>query len=72
MIDHHFIDDPEPPHYIHYNLVFSEKTREVISLPAPSLFDFHARHGYAIMPNDIIAYKKELAAAENEAQPWDA
>jgi hypothetical protein len=66
MIVHHFIDDPEPPHYYRYNLVFSEVSREVISLPAPSLFDANAMNGY------IIAYKNELAVAENEVQPWDA
>jgi hypothetical protein len=65
MIDHHLIDEPEPPQYICYNLVFSERTRDIISLPAPSLFDSHARNGYTIMPADITAYM-------NEVQQWDA
>ena len=55
MIDHHFIDNPEPRHHSRYNLVFSEDSREITSLPAPYLFDSNPRHGYVIMPNDIIA-----------------
>jgi hypothetical protein len=39
MRDHHFLDTPEPPHNIRYNLVFSEDTRDIIPLPAPALFD---------------------------------
>jgi hypothetical protein len=72
MIDHHFIDNPEPPHHILYNLVFSEDTSDIILLPTPSLFDSHARNGYTVIPPDITAYRNELAAAENEAQAWDA
>jgi hypothetical protein len=72
MTDHHFIDEPEPPQYIRYNLIFSERTRDIIPLPAPSLFDSHARNGYTIMPADITAYRNELAAAEDEVQQWDA
>jgi hypothetical protein len=69
MRDHHFLDAPEPPHHIHYNLVFSEDT---ILLPAPALFDSHARNGYTVMPPDIIAYRNALAVAEDGAQDWDA
>ena len=56
IIDHHFIDDPDPPHHIRYNLVFSEDTRDVIPLYAPALFDSHARNGYTVMPSDTVAY----------------
>ena len=72
MRDHHFLDDLEPPHLIHYNLVFSEDTRDIIPLPAPALFDSHARNGYTVMPLDIVAYRNALAAAEEEPQDWDA
>jgi hypothetical protein len=71
MIDHHFIDNPEPPHYICYNLVFSENTRDIIPLPSPSLFDSHARNGYAIMLAEITSYRNELAAVKNEVEQWD-
>ena len=54
-----------------YNLVFSEDTRDIIPLPAPALFDSHARNGYTVMPLDIVAYRNALAAAEEEAQDWD-
>ena len=72
MQDHHFIGAPEPPHHIHYNLVFSEDTRDVIPLHAPALFDFHSRNGYTVMPMDIVAYLNVLAAVEHEARDWDA
>jgi hypothetical protein len=71
MKDHHFIDDPEPPHHIHYKLVFSEDSRDIIPLTAPALFDSHARNGYTIMPEDITAYWNALAAEEDEAPQWD-
>src|SRR6266566_3771641 len=72
MRDHHFLDAPEPPHHIRYNLIFSEDTRDIISLPAPALFDSHARNGYTVMPPDIVAYRNALVAAEDGAQDWDA
>ena len=69
---HQFLDITEPPRDIHYNLVFSEETHDIISLPAPALFDPIARNGYRIMPDDIVAYRNNLAAAEEEPQGWDA
>ena len=53
MVGHDFID--EGPVRFRYNLVFSQGTREVIILPAPTLFDIH-RGRYTIMPKDIYAY----------------
>jgi hypothetical protein len=72
MQDHHFIDAPEPPHHIHYNLVFSDDTHDIIPLPAPTLFDSHAKNRYTILPADIVAYRNALAATEDEVQGWDA
>ena len=71
-IEHHLINAPEPPHHIRYNLVFGEDTHDIISLPAPGLFDSHARNGYTIMPLDITAYRNALAVVEDEAQAWEA
>ena len=57
-MDHHNFTDIESPHTpIPYNLVFSMRTRDVIPLPAPALFDPVARGGYRIMPADIVAYR---------------
>ena len=47
-------------------------TRDIISLPAPALFDSIARGGYRIMPEDSIAYRNNQAAAKEEPQEWDA
>ena len=73
MDHHHFTDDKSPDIPIPYNLVFSIKTRDIIPLPAPALFDSAARGGYRIMPEDIIAYRNAQAAAEaaqEEPQQW--
>jgi hypothetical protein len=53
MVGHNFIDDG--PRRFRYNLVFSQGTREIITLPAPALFDLY-RGKYTIMPEDIYAY----------------
>ena len=65
MIDHHFIDDPEPPHHIRYKLVFSKDSHDTISLPAPTSFDSHAGNGYTITPLDTTVYQSTLAATED-------
>ena len=51
-------------HNFTYNLVFNVRTRDIIPLPAPALFDPVARGGYRIMPADIIAYRNAQAVAE--------
>ena len=63
MEDHQFIAVDYPDIDIPSNLVFSEKTRGIIPLPAPALFDHVARGGYMVMPVDIVAYRNNLVAA---------
>ena len=61
------------PNVYGYNLVFSQATREIITLPAPALFDLQVRGRYFIMPADITNYKNALAAAhDEEIHPWEA
>ena len=71
MQHHQFIASDYPNIPIPYNLVFSENTRDIIPLHAPALFDPIARGGYRIMPANIIAYRNNQAAAEEEPQQWD-
>ena len=71
MDHHHFTDNNSPSIPIPYNLVFSIETRDIIPLPAPAFFDPVARGRYRIMPADIIAYRNDQAAAEEEPQQWD-
>ena len=68
MDHHHFTNIESPNIPIPYNLVFSVRTRDIIPLPAPSLFDHVARGRYMIMPADIIAYRNAQAAAEAAQQ----
>ena len=56
MDHHHFLAHDRPNIASPYNLVYSVRTRDVIPLPAPALFDSVARGGYRIMRADIIAY----------------
>ena len=72
MLHHHFLAHDHSDIAIPYNLVYSVDTRDVIPLPAPALFDSVARGGYRIMPADIIAYRNDQAAAEEEPQQRDA
>ena len=47
------------------------KTRDIIPLHAPALFDPIAKGGYRIMLVNIIAYRNNQAAAEEGPQQWD-
>ena len=67
MSAHQFSDGEDTISNVPYNLVFNVDTRDIILLPAP-MFDSIARAGYKIMPDDIIAYRNNYAAAEEEPQ----
>ena len=54
MVAHDFIRKDNDKRLL-YNLVFSQGTCEIITLPAPSLFDIHSGR-YTIMPDDIYRY----------------
>ena len=54
MVRHDFLDRDNNKR-MSYNLVFSQGTRETITLSAPSLFNLHLGR-YIIMPSDIYAY----------------
>ena len=66
MAHHQCIDSENTTMDVPYNLVFSEITRDVIPLPAPTLFDSIARCGYMIMPEDIVAYQNNQVVAEED------
>ena len=54
MVAHHFINSNDDRRLL-YNLVFSQGTCEIITLPAPSLFNLYSGR-YTIMPDDIYKY----------------
>ena len=54
MVEHKFICCDNEKRLI-YNLVFSEDTFQIITLPAPTLFDIHSGR-YFVLPADIYAY----------------
>ena len=70
MENHHFIARDYPNIPIPYNQVFHVNTHDIITLPAPALFDPIAMGGYRIMPAGIMAYRNNQAA-EEEPQKWD-
>jgi hypothetical protein len=70
MLHHQFLDVEDNTCEFPYNIVFSVRTRDVIPLHAPALFDSIARGGYRIMHADSIAYRNP--PVEEEPQEWDA
>ena len=54
MVAHDFIKKDNNKRLL-YNLVFSQGTCEIITLPASSLFDIHSGR-YTIIPEDISSY----------------
>ena len=54
MVAHKFIRYDEEKRLI-YNLIFIEDTFQIITLPAPALFDIHLGR-YLVLPVDIHAY----------------
>ena len=67
MVAHDFISDDQDKRLI-YNLVFSQKTRQIITLPTPSLFNIHSGT-YLIMPADINAYWERTRSPQPEPEP---
>ena len=66
MKDHQFLAVDYPDIDLPYNLVFRVDTHDVIPLPTPALFDYVARNGYRVMPEDIVAYRNNLAVVKAE------
>ena len=54
MVAHGFLRCDKEKRLI-YNLIFSEDTFQIITLPAPTLFDIHSGR-YFVLPADIHAY----------------
>ena len=67
MVAHDFISKDNDKRLI-YNLVFSQGTCQIITLPAPSLFDIYSG-GYIIMPDDIYAYWERTRSPVPEPEP---
>ena len=67
MVLHDFIREDDDKRLI-YNLVFSEKTCQIITLPAPSLFDIHSGE-YLTMPKDIYANWERTRSPVPEPEP---
>ena len=51
-----------------YNLVFSEVTFQIITLPAPVLFDMHLGR-YIVLPADIHTYREGTRSSPLEPEP---
>ena len=67
MVAHDFLSDDKEKRLI-YNLVFSQKSCHIITLPAPSLFNIHSGR-YIIMPDDIYAYWERTRSLVPEPEP---
>ena len=67
MVAHDFISADKETRLI-YNLVFSQKTCQIITLPAPSLINIHSGT-YLILPEDIYAYWERTRSPVPEPEP---
>jgi hypothetical protein len=67
MVAHDFISKDNDKQLI-YNLVFSQGTCQIITLPAPSLFDIYSGR-YIIMPDDLYAYWERIRSPVPEPEP---
>ena len=67
MIAHKFICYDEEKRLI-YNLIFGEDTFQIITLPAPTLFDIYLGR-YFILPTDIHAYWEGTRSPVPEPEP---
>ena len=67
MVAHDFICDDKEKRLI-YNLVFSKKTCQIITLFAPPLFNIYSGM-YIILPDDIYAYWERTRSPDPEPKP---
>lgn len=67
MVAHDFIGKDDDKRLL-YNLVSSQGTCEIITLPAPSLFNIHSGR-YIIIPNDIYTYLSLTQSPVSEPAP---
>lgn len=67
MVAHDFISDDKDERLI-YDPVFSQKTCQIITLPAPSLFDIQSGR-YLIMPEDTYSYCERMRSPVPELEP---
>ena len=67
MVAHKFIRHDEENILI-YSLVFNENTFQIVTLPAPILFDIHSCR-YFVLPPDIRAYWEGTRSPPCEPEP---
>ena len=67
MVAHKFIRHDEEKRLI-YNLVLSENTFHIITLPTPILFNIHS-DGYFVLPMAIHAYWEGTQSQPPEPEP---
>ena len=67
MVAHEFIVENDDKMLL-YNLRFNRKHNEIITLPAPSLFDLIAGP-YLILPSAVYAHRGQTLAPEPEPEP---
>ena len=67
MVAHEFIVDNDDKMLL-YNLRLNKKHNEIITLPAPSLFDLTAGR-YLVLPKNVYAHRGQTSAPEPEPEP---
>ena len=67
MVAHEFIVDNKHKMLL-YNLRFNKKHNEIITLPAPLLFDLTA-DDYLVLPEAAYAHRGQTSAREPQPEP---
>ena len=67
IIAHEFIIDNDDKMLL-YNLRFNKKHNEIITLPAPSLFDLTVGH-YLVLPRAMYVHRGHTSAPEPKPEP---
>ena len=70
MFDHNFLERNEQ--FLHYRLIYDRRNVVPLTLPAPYLFDFHARGRYVVTREEATEYERGMEAARQHAAAQEA
>ena len=70
MVKHRFLLRNEQ--FLHYRLIFDRHSSVHVTLPAPFLFDFHAKRRYVVTREEAAEHEGRAEAASQHAAAQEA
>ena len=70
MFSHHFLERNEQ--YLHYRLIYDRRNVVPVILPAPYLFDYHAKRRYVVTREEAAEHERRAEAARQHAAAQEA